>query len=164
MGALLKPDSGLIFWTILNFLVLAFILAKFAWKPVIAALDEREKKIAADIAGAKQANEEAQKIKYDLKAQLEASAQESLLKMKQAAALGEQEKQKIMNEAKAQAQALLVAAQQQIKADTAKAMEELKKDFIDTTMQAVKKVISKEADAKTNKQMIEDFLKDIKTK
>jgi len=162
MEALLKPDYGLIFWMVLNFLVLAFILAKFAWKPLIAALDERERKIAADIAGAKAANEEAQKIKDDLKAQFDAAAQEGLIKMKQAAALGEQEKQKIIDEAKAQAQAVLAAAQQQIKADTAKAVQELKKDFVDTTMQAVKKVIGQEADAKTNKKMVEDFLKDIK--
>ena len=164
MEALLKPDYGLIFWTVINFLVLVFLLAKFAWKPAVAMLDEREKKIAADIAGARAANEEAQKIKEELKNQLEAVAQESLLKMKQAAALGEREKQKILDEAKEQAAALLDAARQQIKADTAKAVQELKEDFIDTTMQAVKKVISLEADAKTNKKMVEDFLEDIKAK
>ena len=164
MEALLKPDYGLIFWTVINFLVLVFLLAKFAWKPLTAMLDGREKKIAADIAAARAANEDAQKIKAELKTQLETVAQESLLKMKQAAALGEREKQKILDEAKEQAAALLDAARQQIKADTAKAVQELKEDFIETTMQAVKKVISLEADAKTNKKMVEDFLEDIKAK
>ena len=49
MEELLKPDLGLIFWTIVNFTLLAFLLAKFAWKPIITAIEAREKKIADDI-------------------------------------------------------------------------------------------------------------------
>ena len=45
MDKLLQPDIGLMFWTALNFLILAFLLAKFAWKPVMKALDDRERKI-----------------------------------------------------------------------------------------------------------------------
>jgi len=164
MEALLRPDYGLAFWTVINFLVLAFILAKLAWKPVIAALDAREKQIAADIAGAKAANEEAQKMRDDIKTRLEEAAQEALLKMKQAAALGEREKQKIIDEAKAQAASALAAARLQIQADTAKAAEELKKDFVDTAMLAVKKVVGREAGALANKKLVEDFLEDIKIK
>jgi len=164
MESLLKPDTGLVFWTAINFLLLAFLLAKFAWKPLTRALDERERKIAADIAGAKAANEDAQKIKQDLQAHLDGIAKETAAKIKAAAALGEQEKQKIIDEAKAHAHALLETARAQIKADTEKAVQELKQDVVAATMLAVKKVIGKEADAKTNTQMVDDFLKDISAK
>ena len=48
MDKLLQPDIGLMFWTALNFLILAFLLAKFAWKPLMKALDDRERKIKED--------------------------------------------------------------------------------------------------------------------
>ena len=66
MDALIKPDIGLMFWTIVNFLLLAFLLAKFAWKPLIKALDDREKQIAEDISGARKAKEDAETIKKQL--------------------------------------------------------------------------------------------------
>ena len=61
MEKLLQPDLGLIFWTIVNFTLLAFLLAKFAWKPIINAIEEREKKVADNIAAAQNAKEEAKK-------------------------------------------------------------------------------------------------------
>jgi len=164
MEALLKPDSGLAFWTALNFIVLALLLAKFAWKPIVKSIDERERKIAADIAGAKEANEQALKIKQDLQAQFDDIAKESLAKLQAASALGERQKEKIIEEAQAQAHNLLETAREQIKADTDKAARELKKDMVDIAMLAVKKVIGKEADSKTNAQMVEDFLKDASAK
>ena len=162
MDALLKPDIGLTFWTVVNFLILAFILAKFAWKPMVSALENREKKIASDIENAKKANEEAQKIKDDLQAQLDKLAKESSAKIKEAAELGEQEKQKILLAARETAQSLVDQARAQIETETSKAVDELKKEVVNTTMQAVKKVIGKEADAKTNAQLVEDLLKDMK--
>ena len=162
MEDLLKPDFGLTFWTAVNFLVVVLLLAKFAWKPVIAALDERERKISADIENAKKANEEAQKIKEDVAARLEEIARQSAHKIKEAAALGEKEKQKIIDAAAEKSAALLDAARVQIKAESEKAAQELKKDMVDTAMLAVKKIIAKEADAKTAAQMVDDLLAEIK--
>lgn len=164
MDALLKPDLGLTFWTIVNFLILLFILGKFAWKPMLKALDEREQKIASDIENAKKANEDAKKIKDDLQAQLEKVAQESSAKLKEASAMGEQEKEKILAKAREEAQTLINQARTQIEVETSKAIDAVKKELVDTTMLAVKKVIGKEADAQTNAQMVEDLLKDIKVK
>ncbi|MDR0953711.1 MAG: F0F1 ATP synthase subunit B [Elusimicrobiota bacterium] len=164
MEALLQPDIGLTFWTMVNFLILAFLLAKFAWKPVVNSLENREKKIAADVSSAQSAREEAEKIKKDLEAKMESLAKETSAKLKEAAALAEQEKQKLLVAAKGEAGALIDQARAQIEADTNKAIEAVKKEVVNTTMLAVKKVIGKEADAKTNAQLVEDLLKDIKAK
>jgi F-type H+-transporting ATPase subunit b len=162
MDALLKPDIGLTFWTVVNFLILAFILAKFAWKPMVSALDKREKQIASDIENAKKANADAQKIKDDLKGELDKLAKESSVKIKEAAEFGEREKQRILQAAKEQAQTLINQARVQIGTETNKAVEALRNEVVNITMQAVKKVIGKEVDEKTNAQMVEDLLKDIK--
>ncbi len=164
MDALLKPDTGLMFWTIVNFLILAFLLAKFAWKPLLKSLKEREDKIANDVASAQEAKTEAQRIQKELEARLESIAKESSAKLKEAAALGAKEREAILSAAKAEAHTLINQARAEIEAQTEKAVEAVKKEVINTTMLAVKKVIAKEADAKTNAKLVEDLLKDIKVK
>lgn len=164
MDELLKPDKGLMFWTIVNFLLLAVLLAKFAWKPLLKSLKEREDKIANDVSSAQKARQEAEKIQKDIEARLESIAKESSAKLKEAAALGAQQKEQILADAKAEAQALISQARAEIEAQTEKAVEAVKKEVINTTMLAVKKVIGKEADASTNAQLVEDLLKDIKVK
>lgn len=164
MDALLKPDIGLMFWTIVNFLILAFLLAKFAWKPLINALDAREKKINDDISQAQQARIAAEQVKTDLQKKLEDIANESAAKIKEAQSLGEKQKETILATAKEQAQQLIKQARVQIDADTQKAVEAVKQELVNTTMMAVKKVIGKDADEKTSAQMVEELLKDIKAK
>lgn len=164
MDALLKPDIGLIFWTIVNFLILAILLKVFAWKPILSALEARENKIASDVASAQNAKEASEKIKQDLQAQLDNVARESSARLKEVAAAGEKEKERLLVLAKGEAQNLIDQARVEIEAQTAKAIEAVKKEVVNTTMLAVKKVIGKEADTKTNSQLVEDLLKDIKVK
>jgi F-type H+-transporting ATPase subunit b len=164
MDALLKPDIGLIFWTVVNFAILVFLLAKFAWKPVISALEAREKKITDDVQSAQQAKDEAQKIKEELQANLDDIGRKSAAKLQEASALGESERQRILDEAKTSAQSMIKQAQEQISAQTQKALDSARKDIVDLTMLAVQKVIGKSADENTSSKLVEDLLKDIKSK
>ncbi len=164
MDSLLKPDIGLMFWTIVNFLLLAFLLAKFAWKPLMNALDAREKQIAKDVAGAHKAREDAETIKKQVEKTLADTAMESSNRIKEASQAGEQQRQAIIAQAKDEAQNLINQAKAEIEAETQKAIEAVKKEVVDTTMLAARKVIGKEADKAANEKLIEDLLKDIKVK
>lgn len=164
MDSLLKPDIGLMFWTIVNFLLLAFLLAKFAWKPLMKALDAREKQIAEDVAGAHKAREDAETIKKQVEKTLADTAMESSNRIKEASQAGEQQRQAIIAQAKDEAQNLINQAKAEIEAETQKAIEAVKKEVVDTTMLAARKVIGKEADKAANEKLIEDLLKDIKVK
>lgn len=164
MDSLLKPDIGLMFWTIVNFLLLAFLLAKFAWKPLMNALDSREKQIAEDVAGAHKAKEDAETIKKQLEKTLADTAKESSNRIKEASQAGEQQRQAIIAQAKDEAQNLINQAKAEIEAEAQKAIEAVKKEVVDTTMLAARKVIGKEADKAANEKLIEDLLKDIKVK
>lgn len=164
MDSLLKPDIGLMFWTIVNFLLLAFLLAKFAWKPLMNALDAREKQIAEDVAGAHKAREDAETIKKQVEKTLADTAMESSNRIKEASQAGEQQRQAIIAQAKDEAQNLINQAKAEIEAETQKAIEAVKKEVVDTTMLAARKVIGKEADQAANEKLIEDLLKDIKVK
>ena len=77
MEDLLKPDYGVLVLTICNFLLLVFLLKKFAWKPIIHALESREKQIEADKQSAQQAREQAESIKRELDQKLAQISEEA---------------------------------------------------------------------------------------
>ncbi len=76
-GGLLSPHGGLMFWTLAIFLVLWFILTKFAFKPITAAVEAREKALEDAIVAAKVDREEAAKILAEHRAQIEAARAEA---------------------------------------------------------------------------------------
>ena len=164
MDKLLQPNFGLVFWTVVNFLILVFLLAKFAWKPIIKTLDAREKKIKDDISCAQAARDEAQKIQKEIEAKLEDISSQSIQKLKEAQEIAEGEKQKIINEANKQAEALLAQAKAELDAQTQKAIETLKAQMADTTLLALKKIITKQEDENTSRAQVQAVLKEIEEK
>ncbi len=164
MKTLLQPNFGLVFWTVVNFLILVVLLAKFAWKPIIKALDDREKKIKDDISSAQAARDEAQKIKQEMETKLEDISSQSIQKLKEAQAIADGEKQKIIDEANKQAGAMIEQAKAEIDAQTQKAVETLKAQMADTTLLALKKIITKQEDAQTSRAQVEEVLKEIEAK
>ena len=164
MKTLLEPNFGLIFWTVVNFLILVFLLAKFAWKPIIKALDDREKKIKDDISSAQAARTEAQKIKQEIEAKLEDISNQSIQKLKEAQEIADVEKQKIIAEANKQAGIILEQAKSEIDIQTQKAIEMLKTQMADTTLIALKKIITKQEDEETSRAQVQEVLKEIEAK
>lgn len=164
MKTLLEPNFGLVFWTVVNFLILAFLLGKFAWKPVMKILDDREKKIKEDISSAQVARDEAQKIKQEMEAKLKDISSQSIQKLKEAQTIAEGEKQKIIDEAKKQAGSIIEQAKAEIDAQTQKAVETLKAQMADTTLLALKKIITKQEDEKTSRAQVQKVLKEIEEK
>ena len=162
MEKLLQPDLGLIFWTIVNFSLLAFLLAKFAWKPIISAIEAREKKIADDIIAAQSAKDEAKQIEENLKRELENSSKAAALRLEEATKAAQKEREQILQEAQNQAQNIVARAKEEINLETQKAIAEIKKDLVDTALLAAKKLVAKESNMQTNKAMVEELLNEIK--
>src|ERR1700749_2715039 len=96
---LLTPDLGLLVWTLLAFLIVAFILGKFAWPAIIKGLNEREGKIADSIASAEKVRAEMAQLKNDNEALLAKAREERAQLLKEA----KETKDKIINEAKDEA-------------------------------------------------------------
>ena len=162
MDQLLKPDLGLIFWTIVNFTLLALLLAKFAWKPLIKAIEERERKIANDIISAQNAKDEAKQIEADLKRELENSSKAAALRLEEATKAAQKEREQILQDAQKSAQEIVARAKEEINLETQKAISEVKKELVDTALLAAKKIVAKESDVKTNTEMVEELLEEIK--
>lgn len=164
MKTLLEPSFGLIFWTVVNFLILVFLLGKFAWKPIMKVLDEREEKIKNDISSAQEARAEAQKIQKEIEAKLEDISNQSIQKLKEAQEIANEEKKKILDSAANQANAMVAQAKAEIAGETQKAIETLKAQMADTTLLALKKIITKQEDEKTSRAQVQAVLKEIEEK
>ena len=145
---LVTPDIGLIFWTTVSFAILYFILAKFAWKPILGAVNEREKSIKDALSAAEKAKEEMVNLKADNEKILnEAKLQrESLLKE------AREIKSKIIadaeSEATEKANKLVETAKIAIENEKSAAMKELQNTVVDLSLNIAEKLISKELNNK----------------
>ena len=156
---LVTPDIGLIFWTTISFAILYFILSKFAWKPILGAVNEREKSIKDALSAAEKAKEDMVNLKADNEKILnEAKLQrESLLKE------AREIKSKIIADAEIQAtekaNKLIDAAKTAIENEKSAAMKELQNTVVDLSFNIAEKLLTKELDNK-EKQLknIQDIL------
>ena len=145
---LVTPDIGLIFWTTISFAILYFILSKFAWKPILGAVNEREKSIKDALSAAEKAKEEMVNLKADNEKILnEAKLQrESLLKE------AREIKSKIIADAEIQAtekaNKLVEAAKTAIENEKSAAMKELQNTVVDLSLNIAEKLLTKELDNK----------------
>ncbi len=160
---LVTPDIGLIFWTTVSFAILYFILAKFAWKPILGAVNEREKSIKDALSAAEMAKEEMASLKADNEKILkEAKLQrESLLK--EAREIRSRIIADAESEATEKANKLIQSAKTAIENEKSAAMKELNNTVVDLSLNIAEKLLSKELDNKEKQQEnIQEILENTK--
>ncbi|WP_339874483.1 F0F1 ATP synthase subunit B [uncultured Algoriphagus sp.] len=160
---LITPGTGLIFWQLFGFLGLLFILIKFAWKPMLAALDEREGSInnalkAAETARNEMANLKAENEKLLADARLE---RDTILKKAQDASV------KMIDDAKAEAVkagALMIEnAKAVIETEKKAALADVKSQVATLSLQVTEKLLRANlSDNKSQKELVEGFIKELK--
>lgn len=145
---LLTPSFGLIFWTLLAFIIVFAILRKFAWKPILNSLNEREKGIADSLESAQRVRAEMAQLKNENEELLAKAREERGIMLKEA----RETKDRIINEAKEQAKldaAKIVAeAQQAIEAQKMAAITEVKNQVGKMVIEVTEKVLRKELASK----------------
>ena len=161
MDKLLNPDFGVFALTIVNFLLLVWLLHKFAWKGIIGALERREKQIADDKAAAAQARTDAEKIKSELDRKLQYIAEEAAKKMQEAVALGNAQKEQLLAETQRQAQCLLAQAREQIEAEKNQALKEVRTQVVQTALLAAAKITQQQLNEKSAAQTVDEVLHDL---
>ncbi len=159
--SLLDVDFGLFAWILITFLLFMFLLAKFAWKPILSALKERENSIKDSLESAEIAMEQAKKISADNeKAMKEAESKAQEIR-KQAIDEAEAVRQERIEKSRKEAEAMLEQARETIEQEKQKALVELRKEVADLAVQAASKIIESELDEQKNKKLVEEYIKDI---
>jgi len=160
---LVTPGLGLMFWMLLSFSILFFILAKFAWKPILKMLDERQKSIDDALHGAQKAREESKKIQEQNEAMLQEAMQQRVELLKDARKLEENIVNEAKKEAETQATRILLAAKESIEKEKMAAIEEMKNKIAELSVVIAEKILKSklESDQK-QKDLISSTLKDLK--
>ena len=164
MQDLLKVDYGVLALTICNFLLLVFLLKKFAWGPIIGALEKREAQVRADKENARTARENAEQIKQELETRLSKIADEAAQKMAEAVQLGQAQKEEILTDTKAQCARMLAQAQAQIEAEKEQALAAVRGEISRLSVLAAARLIGEEMDKTHADKVVADVLEQVKKK
>ena len=163
MNPLVQPDPGLFIWTILTFLVLVGLLARFAWRPLLQALEQRQATIAQSLDDAQRARQELEPLQRE-SAQIMASARteaESIVARSRADAdaLREELKQK----ARSEAAAIVKNAERQIQLETARAVQQIRHEAVDLSVAIASKILRRQVSREDNEALIQEALKQIES-
>ncbi|MEN8137540.1 MAG: F0F1 ATP synthase subunit B [Bacteroidota bacterium] len=149
---LITPALGLIVWTLIPFIILMFLLKKFAWKPILSAVKDREESINDALEAADKAKEEMAKLQSDNEKILKEARLERDLIMKEARQMKDRMISDAKSEASKEAEKMIELAKTSIERETMQAMTELKNQIADLSVEIAEKVLRSELSDK-DKQM-----------
>jgi F-type H+-transporting ATPase subunit b len=153
---LITPELGLIFWTGISFLILLFILRKFAWKPILNSVNERESSIRNSLAAAEAAKQEMENLNADSERLLQEARAERELMMKEAREIKTKMITDAKDEAKAEADKMIINAQAAIESEKKAAVAEIKTTVAELSVQIAEKVVKAELSDKDKQLALVD--------
>lgn len=158
---LVTPDVGLLFWTFISFIILFILLKKFAWKPIVGTVNDREQSIREALASAEAAKKEMENLTADNEKILQEARAEREAMMKEARELKSKMIADSKEEAKLAADKMITSAQEAIETEKKAAVAELKNQVAALSIDIAEKVVKSELSDK-NKQLklVEDMLGD----
>lgn len=160
---LVTPGLGLVFWMVISFSLILFILKKFAWKPILKALKDREITIATAIKSADKAKEEMEQLKADNEMIIKEAKNERDNLLKDA----RQVKDKIISEAKqkanSEAKIIIEDAKKKIESEKEAALDEIKNQVAGFSIEIAEKILKKKLEkTKDQKELIDELIDEIK--
>ena len=158
---LIEFSFGLIFWMTISFLAVLFILRKFAWKPILDTLHEREQGIEDALNEAKKAREEIAMMQAGNEALMREAREEREVLLREAREIRDKEIAAAKDKAKAEADALLARAQEEIRNEKNAAITEMKNQVAELSIQIAERILrDKLADGAAQKALVEKVMAD----
>lgn len=159
---LITPEIGLFFWHTVVFLVLLFIMAKFAWKPILGAVKNREDSINNALASAENARKEMQNLQADNEKLLQEARVERDSILKEAREIKEKVIAEATKEAQEKADKIVAQAQVTIENEKNAAVAEIKNQVATLSIQIAEKVVREELSSKEKQErLVEQMLDDV---
>ena len=155
---LLAPNLGLMAWTLIIFVILAFVLTKFAFGPITKSVEARERALEDAINSAQRDREEAARLLAEHRAALDASRGEAQKLIADARVAAERVRAELVEQAHAEQASMLERARQEIESEKARAVADLRREAVDLAIAGAGKVIERNLDQASNRQLVESFL------
>jgi F-type H+-transporting ATPase subunit b len=157
-GSMLTPNGGLMIWTLLIFVALMLILTRFAFRPIIAAVQRREEALEAALVQASRDRDAAAEYLEQQRALLAHAHAEAARVIAEAHAAAERVRAELIETAHAEQQELLRRAREEIDGERRRAIADLRREAVDLAIRAAGKVIERNVDDRANRELVERFL------
>ncbi|MBX2971466.1 MAG: F0F1 ATP synthase subunit B [Flavobacteriales bacterium] len=158
---LIEFSFGLIFWMTVSFLVVLFILGKFAWKPILGVLSERERTIEDALNEAKKARDEFAVLKSQNEDLMRAAREEREVLLKEARDIRDREISEAKAKAKAEGDAMLTRAREEIRNEKNAALTEMKNQVAELSVMVAERILKEKlSDAAAQKALVDKVMSD----
>jgi F-type H+-transporting ATPase subunit b len=158
---LVQPDPGLFIWTIVTFLVLLALLAKFAWRPLLAALESRQNAIRKSLDDAQQARQELERLNQESVQIMNRARVEADQLIIRTRADADRLREDMRQKARAEADAIVKGAERQIQLETSRALQQIRTEAVDLSVMIASKLLQRNLSKEDNERLIEEALKQV---
>ena len=158
-GGLTDVNFGLALWTVVLFILFAVLMTKLGWRPLLNAIEEREKGIRGAVDGAQKAHAEAQALLAQHKEMLRDAGREREEIIKRALKEAEQLKADLTARARAESDQMVQRAREQIEREKGQAILELRAQVADLAMQAASKIVASSMTPEAQRKLVDEFIK-----
>jgi len=155
---LLEPHAGLMVWTLVIFVVLLLVLSKFAFPPLFAAVEAREKALEDAIEGAKRDRAEAAELLSQQRAHLEAARTDAQKIIADSRSTSEKMRSELMEQTKHQQGEMIEQARRVIEGEKMAAIADLRRESVELAIAGASRVIEQNLDSDSNRKIVEKFL------
>src|SRR5438552_17394961 len=156
-----QVDPGLFVWTIVTFLVLLGLLAKFAWRPLLQALETRQQAIQKSLDDARQAKQEMERLNAESAQIIARSRVEADAIISQSRSDGDRLREEIRQKARAEADHIVKSAERQIQLETTRALEQIRHEAVELSVMIASKIIQRNLTTEDNARLIDEALKQV---
>ncbi|UCF19605.1 MAG: F0F1 ATP synthase subunit B [Gemmatimonadota bacterium] len=160
-GGLFAINPGLVIWTWVIFLILLFVLRKWAWGPILGALEARERRIQEALDGASRERDEATRLLEQQRKLLDESRDQAQQILADGRKAGERMRSELLEEARRQREQIVGNAKEDIERERDQALEVLRREAVNLSISAAGRVLELEVDSSENRRLVEEYLEDL---
>ncbi len=157
-GGLFAINPGLIVWTWVIFIILLLVLRKWAWGPILGALEAREKRIQETLDGAAHEREQAGRLLEDQRQLLDAARDQAQHILTDSRRAAERLRAEMLEEARSQKAQIVDSAREEIQQERDLALETLRREAVDLSIAAAGQVLQRSVDSAENRRLVEEYL------
>ena len=161
---LVQPDPGLYIWTIATFLILLALLAKYAWGPLLAALERRQEAIRKSLDDAQQAKQELERLNVESRKIIAEARVQADAILSQTRSDASRLRDELKQKAQAEAAGVVKNAERQIEMETARALQHIRNEAVDLSITIASKLLERNVSKEDNERLIEETFKQIEAR
>ena len=158
---LVQPDPGLFIWTILTFLVLLTLLAKFAWGPLLRALEGRQELIRKSLDDAQQAKQDLERLQQESAHIIRQARVDAEAVVAQSRSDAARLREEMRLKAKTEADGIVRNAERQIQLETQRALQQIRHEAVELSVMIASKILRRTLTKEDNEKLIEEALKQV---